>query len=65
MEDGGDIYKMPKIKKKKRKRRQKRRDAVPFSQVDKGPVPRPVPAMRSKKDYNRKKKHPRKWGDDD
>jgi hypothetical protein len=56
---------MPKIRKKKHKRRQKRRDEIPFSQVNRGPLPRPVPDMGSKKDYNRKKKHPKNWGDSD
>jgi len=52
---------MPKIKKKQHKRRQKRRDEIPFSQVNKGSLPRPQPAMKSKKDYSRKKKHPINW----
>lgn len=52
---------MPKIKKKRRK---ERKDKIPFSHVRKQ-IPRPGTTMKSDKDYNRRKKHPSKWGESD
>lgn len=46
--------------KSKRKRRAERKEKIPFGSIRK-PIPRPGSTMKSKKTYDRKKKHKQNW----